>query len=115
MAFVVIPTSRAAYDLHVANSPQQLRTALERLINAARYERETLLPNLRAQVGGRPECNILDFIYYSAVTLTTLGYGDILPNSTAARFVVMVNSVFGFFSGFALIILWPTSTKGYGL
>ncbi|MFC1691072.1 potassium channel family protein [Nanoarchaeota archaeon] len=35
------------------------------------------------------------FIYYSIVTFATIGYGEILPVSTAARFVVGVEAVFG--------------------
>jgi voltage-gated potassium channel Kch len=36
-----------------------------------------------------------DFIYFSFVTLTTLGYGDILPVSAAARSLVVFFSVSG--------------------
>ena len=37
----------------------------------------------------------MDFLYFSAVTITTLGYGDILPNSTAVRIVVMTETLLG--------------------
>jgi len=36
-----------------------------------------------------------DFLYFSAVTITTLGYGDILPNTTLIRSVIMVESLLG--------------------
>jgi len=35
------------------------------------------------------------FIYYSMVSFSTTGYGDILPVSTAARFVFFMESLFG--------------------
>ncbi len=35
----------------------------------------------------------LDFIYFSTITQSTVGYGDILPNSTAARSIVMAQIV----------------------
>lgn len=35
-------------------------------------------------------------VYYSVVTLTTLGYGDALPASTAAQVVAMVEVLFGY-------------------
>jgi len=35
-------------------------------------------------------------LYYSVVTFTTLGYGDVLPASTTAQFVAMVEVVFGY-------------------
>lgn len=38
---------------------------------------------------------LLDFLYYSAVTITTTGYGDILPNSTIIRTLVMFETFFG--------------------
>ncbi len=37
-------------------------------------------------------------IYYSVVTFTTLGYGDILPGSTAAQLLAMSEVVFGYLS-----------------
>lgn len=36
-----------------------------------------------------------DAIYWATVSLTTVGYGDIYPVSTAGRVVTMVSSVFG--------------------
>ena len=35
--------------------------------------------------------------YYSFVTLTTLGYGDILPTNHVAEFFVYIEAVFGVF------------------
>ena len=34
--------------------------------------------------------------YYSVVTLTTLGYGDVLPASTAAQIVAMCEVAIGY-------------------
>ncbi|WP_162920269.1 potassium channel family protein [Clostridium fermenticellae] len=36
-----------------------------------------------------------NFIYFSIVTITTLGYGDILPNSMLVRGLVMIETVTG--------------------
>lgn len=44
---------------------------------------------------------VIDFLYFSAVTITTLGYGDILPNSSLVRAFVMVETL----SGMILIAL----------
>ncbi len=38
---------------------------------------------------------LIDFLYFSAVTITTLGYGDILPNSSLVRGLVMSESIIG--------------------
>ena len=34
-----------------------------------------------------------DFVYFSAITQSTVGYGDILPNSTAVRLVVVLQLI----------------------
>lgn len=36
-----------------------------------------------------------DFLYFSAVTITTLGYGDILPNNSYIRTLVMIETFTG--------------------
>jgi len=41
--------------------------------------------------------NFADVAYYSFVTLTTLGYGDISPNNPIARFVVYMEAIVGVF------------------
>ena len=45
-------------------------------------------------LGNRPE-DISSFIYFSLVTLSTLGYGDITPNSPAAQSLASLEAVFG--------------------
>lgn len=37
-------------------------------------------------------------VYYSVVTFTTLGYGDVLPGSTAAQIMAMSEVILGYFS-----------------
>ncbi|MGG1515010.1 potassium channel family protein [Paenibacillus oryzisoli] len=41
------------------------------------------------------EYQIEDFWYFSAVTITTLGFGDIAPNSDTVRVAVMVEALLG--------------------
>ena len=36
-----------------------------------------------------------DAVYWATVSLTTVGYGDIYPTSTAGRVITMLSSVFG--------------------
>ena len=54
--------------------------------------------------------NFFEAIYWAAVSLTTVGYGDIYPVSTAGRIVTMVSS----FVGIAIVAL-PSGiiTAGY--
>ena len=39
--------------------------------------------------------NFFDAIYWATVSLTTVGYGDIYPVSTAGRVITMISSIFG--------------------
>jgi uncharacterized membrane protein len=38
-----------------------------------------------------------DFVYFSFVTMTTLGFGDISPNLPVARFLVYLEAIVGQF------------------
>ncbi|OAA82871.1 potassium channel family protein [Clostridium ljungdahlii] len=50
---------------------------------------------LKSVVCGNFKYPIENFIYFSAVTITTLGYGDILPNSIIVRFMVIMETILG--------------------
>ena len=58
---------------------------------------ETLIPNAFTNVeylhGNDPD--LMDFTYFSFVTLTTLGYGDIAPKSLFARTLVVLEAITG--------------------
>ena len=41
--------------------------------------------------------NLEDMIYYSMVTLTTLGYGDITPDQPLVRFLAYMEAITGIF------------------
>ncbi|MBI3440502.1 MAG: two pore domain potassium channel family protein, partial [Proteobacteria bacterium] len=46
-------------------------------------------------------------LYFSLVTISTLGYGDIIPHTNAVRFIVGLQSFFGtmlFFFGVHAIL-----------
>lgn len=69
----------------------------------ARYlsEETRLLANRRKQVVDLAETSpdiwtLSDFIYFSAITQTTVGYGDILPNSPVIRKCVVAQVLLGY-------------------
>jgi hypothetical protein len=45
---------------------------------------------------GRPIQSIAEAIYFSAITITTLGFGDIVPTTTPGRIAVTLQAVSGF-------------------
>lgn len=55
----------------------------------------------------------LRMLYFSAVTATTLGYGDIVPITTTARLSVAVQSVCGLFL-MGWFVFWLTSNRKEG-
>jgi len=57
---------------------------------------------------GKYSYSLCDFMYFSVVTITTLGYGDILPNSSLVRILVMIESVSGviIMGAFVSCIFW---------
>jgi hypothetical protein len=53
---------------------------------------ETVVPG---SFGGGQEGRSIDFLYFSYVTLTTLGYGDVLPITQKAKSLAMLEAVTG--------------------
>lgn len=59
--------------------------------------------------GFKGELSWIDSIYFSTVTISTLGYGDILPVSNAAKIVVSTEAIFGIVViGVFLSSLWQS-------
>lgn len=56
---------------------------------------------VRDQISGEKTLGILDSIYFCIVTMTTVGYGDLLPNSTATKLLACAFV----FTGMALVAL----------
>ena len=66
-------------------------TAIIALLFAGVYQSKFV----ELDLGGRPD-NWMTTIYFSFVTLTTLGYGDIVPTSAGARIVALVEVIIGY-------------------
>jgi hypothetical protein len=82
---------------------------LNQLINVERRERDASLAILRSIAIRRPGLDKIDYWYFSTITMTTVGYGDILPNNSSSRLLVMGQILVGvFYLVFALQLLWPT-------
>lgn len=77
----------------------------------------TVVGSLYLGTGFKPEIvTLTDSIYFSFVTLTTVGYGDILPVSSVARYFVVSVIVIGItvFSTAIGAVFLPLLTSGVG-
>lgn len=52
-------------------------------------------PHLNPVTGEENFGNFFDALYWATVTLTTVGYGDMIPVTDLGRFVSMLSSIFG--------------------
>lgn len=52
-------------------------------------------PHFNPYTGAETFANFFDALYWATVTLTTVGYGDMIPVTEIGRFVSMVSSLFG--------------------
>jgi hypothetical protein len=92
---------------------QQLLMNLDRLRRVLASQRERHLQQLRVALSGQPEWGVGDFVYFSAITMSTVGFGDIVPNATFTRMLVLSQCITGvFFVAFAFYLLWPEAQQG---
>jgi voltage-gated potassium channel Kch len=65
------------------------------LIKESRYFFNSDVEELKKISNGFRSYSLIDYMYFSTITITTTGYGDILPNSTRVRCLVMIESIIG--------------------
>jgi hypothetical protein len=103
---------RAINSLFYKDSIESFHSQVRAVISILGKRRSESAVSIHNSVANLPELNLIDFCYFSTVTMTTLGYGDILPNSGTVRFIVMSQGVLGvLFVGFALNVLWPAPKR----
>jgi uncharacterized membrane protein len=64
----------------------------ERVARRAEEQERILSGRVRSEIW-----SYWDFVYFSGMTLTTVGYGDILPNTTSVRILVLAEVLVGIF------------------
>jgi hypothetical protein len=84
-------------NLVKSESETDFKLKLNAFIEEKQTQRSNMITILDQNTLNLPEWGLVDFLYFSAVTTTTLGYGDILPNSTLVRVLVMLNTIVGIF------------------
>lgn len=100
------PEHQLVASLYYAPTVEAFHARAQELLDVIHRKVEVLRASLEAVFAGRPEWNIVDFCYFSTITITTVGYGDILPNSSTVRMVVMSQAVFGMaYAAFGLALI----------
>lgn len=95
------------YDL--LNTYEGIRDNIMEEINS--ITKEIAYINMYIEQNFAKSLNIADFIYYSLITMATLGFGDIVPNSTIIRILVTAEVLIGFFIAVVAINIVVTSFK----
>jgi hypothetical protein len=91
--------------------PQEIRRDKEGFVKLfqevrlrSKGQTDRLSNKLSSLVSAHPDAwNYLDFLYFSTITQTTVGYGDILPNSTIVRMCVTAQILLGYFIVVAVV------------
>jgi hypothetical protein len=82
------------------SSPSNIEDEIEYHEDASRSTQvdiETLSARVKTFDEDYPDIwNYIDFLYFSTVTQTTVGYGDILPNNRTIRVLVCFQILFGY-------------------
>lgn len=93
-------------ELNKAISLSDFENSLVKTKNIYHSEIKSLDSNLNKSLRSKYNGNIFDYMYLSAMTTTTLGFGDILPNSGTSRLAITIHAVLSvLFLAFAAIII----------
>lgn len=85
---------------------------IDKIIKQLRTVRNTQLKSLNKIIYKNANLGFLDFFYFSTITITTTGYGDITPNSRIVRIIVSIQTLFGIlFIAFALLLFTEKNEK----
>jgi len=72
----------------------ECRMSVETLLNFYNNEFIAINKKIESISTSTPDIwNYIDFLYFSTITQSTIGYGDILPNSTTVRLLVVIQTI----------------------
>lgn len=90
-----------------AKDEKAIQKLLEDWHSRVKQEFDSLEREIEQNRLGKSQRSFFDFCYFSTVTITTMGYGDIVPNSWWARLFVMTEVFFGVgYIAFNIQLLW---------
>ena len=87
---------------HWIEGPKEWTDALTNVLGNAKIQRDNYERRLASLTTAEPDVwSFWDFFYFSTIVQTTVGFGDILPNSTPVRLVVSTQVL----AGYALLVV----------
>jgi hypothetical protein len=90
-----------------ANTESEILDAFDTFDKKIESQKKILDEKIHNLMVNKANLNITHFIFFSASIMTTVGSNDITPNSSIARYIVILQSVVAiFFIGFALDFIW---------
>lgn len=104
------PLQLATVDLFVnSNSLDDCQRHLREAVSRTKGYMQKLQSSIDALVKEEQDWRLWDFWYFSVVTMTTLGYGDVIPCCRLSRMLAMSQSLAGvLFIAYALHLLSPS-------
>jgi hypothetical protein len=79
------------------DSAAKWRPVVSRLLNEYEMQLTATSRRLESLASPRPDVwSFWDFLYFSTIVQTTVGFGDILPNSTVIRMLVVIQILLGY-------------------
>jgi hypothetical protein len=99
----VIETQNMEFDKRFPHDVDDLRVMFRELVEELRQEADTYLEQATSPIQTPEIWTYWDFLYFSTVTQSTVGYGDILPNNTLVRMIVVLQVLIGI--ALAVVIL----------
>ncbi|MBT8419372.1 MAG: potassium channel family protein, partial [Gammaproteobacteria bacterium] len=86
-----------SYPIHrLPETLEEFRDSIVKVVGDLKQKIDRTKYRFESASDRHPEVwSYFDFLYFSTITQTTVGYGDILPNSTTIRMFVMSQALIG--------------------
>lgn len=91
---------------------ENLINYIDIIIDKLKVCQQVQFDNMNELLLNNADLGFFDFFYFSTISITTTGYGDITPNSRIVRIIVTIQTLFGiFYIGFALLLFTKKGKK----
>jgi len=110
---LIIHAKNRLFDkLRMLESEKDLTDAIDTYMTDLETQKNVAEDKIHDIIIQKANLNITHFIFFSASIMTTVGSNDITPNSSFARYVVIIQSVVAiFFIAFAIDFIWKNRDK----